>query len=136
MSDAFVAKLAKIDGFAERVAALSDAASSKTAAKTDGSKRSTVYGLPKLDDAEWAGTAKSGQCTLILTEGDSAKASAVAGMAVVGRQKWGVYPLRGKILNVCGVGAEAVAANAEIAALKKILGLQTGKAYKSTAELR
>ena len=49
------------------------------ARKTDGSKRATVS-VPKLDDAEWAGTARSAQCTLILTEGDSAKASAVAGL--------------------------------------------------------
>lgn len=76
------------------------------------------------------------QCTLILTEGDSAKASAVAGLSVVGRQKYGVFPLRGKVMNVCDVGADKVAANAEITAIKKILGLQTGKAYASVADLR
>lgn len=39
-------------------------------------------------------------CTLILTEGDSAKTLAVAGLAVIGRDRYGVYPLRGKMLNV------------------------------------
>ncbi len=33
-------------------------------------------------------------CTLILTEGDSAKTLAVAGLSVIGRDNYGVYPLR------------------------------------------
>lgn len=136
LSDKFIDKLAKLDGLVDRVTALSEAAAGRTARKTDGAKRSTLYGIPKLDDAEWAGTARSAQCTLILTEGESAKASAIAGLAVVGRQRYGVFPLRGKVMNVCDVGADRVAANAEIAALKKILGLQTGKAYAGVGELR
>ena len=40
------------------------------------------------------------QCTLILTEGDSAKTLAVSGLSVVGRDRFGVFPLRGKLLNV------------------------------------
>ena len=43
-------------------------------------KKSKLYDVPKLDDANWAGTDRSHQCTLILTEGDSAKALAVAGL--------------------------------------------------------
>lgn len=39
-------------------------------------------------------------CTLILTEGDSAKSLAVSGLGVIGRDRYGVFPLRGKILNV------------------------------------
>lgn len=135
ISDAFVDKLSKVEGLVERIVSLSGAAIDKEAKKTDGSKRSTVV-VPKLDDAEWAGTAKSDQCTLILTEGDSAKASAVAGLSVVGRQKYGVFPLRGKVMNVCDVSADKIAANAEISAIKKILGLQNGKVYTNTAELR
>jgi len=135
VSDAFAEKLYKIDGLIDRVVGLSGAAADKEARKTDGSKRVTVV-VPKLDDAEWAGTARSDQCTLILTEGDSAKASAVAGLSVVGRQKYGVFPLRGKVMNVCDVSADKVAANSEISAIKKILGLQTGRTYASAAELR
>ena len=49
-------------------------------------KNNQIVGIPKLDDAkDWAGTQKSNQCTLILTEGDSAKAMALAGLSVVGR---------------------------------------------------
>ena len=39
-------------------------------------------------------------CTLILTEGDSAKTLAIAGLGVIGKDKFGVFPLRGKLLNV------------------------------------
>ena len=48
--------------------------------KKGGSKRSKLTGIVKLDDANFAGTSKSGDCTLILTEGDSAKALAISGL--------------------------------------------------------
>lgn len=51
-------------------------------------------GLPKLNDANNAGTKHSQDCTLILTEGDSAMSLAVAGLAVIGRDSYGVFPLR------------------------------------------
>jgi len=51
-------------------------------------------GLPKLNDANNAGTKHSEDCTLILTEGDSAMSLAVAGLAVIGRDSYGVFPLR------------------------------------------
>jgi hypothetical protein len=57
-------------------------------------------GIPKLDDANDAGSRSSDKCTLILTEGDSAKALAISGLSVVGRDHYGVFPLRGKLLNV------------------------------------
>jgi len=44
-----------------------------------------------------AGTREAEKCTLILTEGDSAKALAVSGLSVVGRDYFGVFPLRGKV---------------------------------------
>ena len=66
--------------------------------KTDGKKTSTIKGIPKLEDANWAGTKKSSECKLILTEGDSAKAFAMAGRAVVGNDKYGVFPLKGNYL--------------------------------------
>ena len=54
--------------------------------------------IPKLEDANLAG--KSNKCTLILTEGDSAKALAMCGIEKLGRDFYGVFPLRGKIFNV------------------------------------
>jgi DNA topoisomerase II len=51
---------------------------SKELKKTDGSKKSRISGIPKLEDANEAGGKDSDKCTLILTEGDSAKALAVS----------------------------------------------------------
>lgn len=65
-----------------------------------GKKKSKLLGIPKLEDANDAGGKNSGECTIILTEGDSAKSLALAGIEVVGRDKYGVFPLRGKFLNV------------------------------------
>lgn len=53
-----------------------------------------VVGIPKLDDANDAGGRNSHLCTLILTEGDSAKTLAISGLSVVGRDHYGVFPLR------------------------------------------
>ena len=46
------------------------------------------------------GSKNSLECTLIVTEGDSAKTLAVSGLGVVGRDYYGAFPLRGKLLNV------------------------------------
>lgn len=64
--------------------------------------------LHKLEEATDAGTSRARQCTLIVTEGDSAKALAVAGLAVVGRKYFGVFPLRGKLTNVRGLDETTV----------------------------
>ena len=79
--------------------------------------------IPKLEDANHAGGKHSSKCTLILTEGDSAKALAVAGLSVVGRDRFGVFPLRGKLLNVRDVAMRTALGNEEVAALITILGL-------------
>jgi DNA topoisomerase II len=71
-----------------------------------------------------------------LTEGDSAKALAVSGLSVVGRDNYGVFPLRGKLLNVRDASVKQVIANEEISAINQILGLTPGKVYDSTKELR
>ena len=104
--------------------------------KTDGSKKSRITGIPKLDDANFAGTHRSHDCTLIVTEGDSAKALAIAGLSVVGRNAFGVFPLRGKPRNVRDATVKQVTENEEFSNLKKILGLQHGKVYNSLRELR
>ena len=90
-----------------------------------------MQGIPKLEDANKAGTKESSQCTLIVTEGDSAKALAVAGLSVVGRDNYGVYPLRGKFLNVRSTALKKVTENKEVAELKRILGLQSGADYST-----
>ncbi len=104
--------------------------------KSDGKKTTKIQGIPKLEDANWAGTKKSSQCYLILTEGDSAKALAMAGLAVVGQDRFGVFPLKGKLLNVREATSQQIMKNEEIVNLKKIIGLQQGKVYEDTSELR
>lgn len=54
------------------------------------------------------------ECTLILTEGDSAKTLAVSGLGVVGRDRYGVFPLKGKLLNVREATNPQVLKNEEI----------------------
>ena len=87
VSDAFVAKLAKEGGLLEEAQAVLDAKLSREAKKSDGKRTVTVRGIPKLEDATWAGGPKSSECTLILTEGDSAASTAIAGLKVVGRER-------------------------------------------------
>jgi DNA topoisomerase-2 len=113
-----------------------DAKAVKDAKKTDGTKKKTIRGMPKLVDALHAGTSKSSQCTLILTEGDSAATSAISGLKVVGRELWGVFPLRGKLLNVRDISQEKFSKNEELTAIKKILGLEQRKKYNDSKSLR
>ena len=123
-------------GIADELMALSKFKEMKELAKSDGARKSKITGIPKLDDANHAGTKHSGKCTLIVTEGDSAKTLAVAGLSVVGRDQYGVFPLRGKCKNVRDVSVAQLTSNQEFNDLKKILGLQQGKVYKDVSELR
>ena len=136
VSDAFVNKLAKDGGLLEEAQAILDARRSKDAKKTDGRKAATVRGIPKLEDANWAGTAKSAECILILTEGDSAASTAISGLKVVGRERYGVFPLKGKILNVKDATMEKKTKNEELTRIKRILGLEHGRVYKDLKGLR
>merc|ERR1712093_723190 len=104
--------------------------------KMSGSQRKNITGIPKLNDAQKAGTSESFKCSLILTEGDSAASMALAGVSVVGRKYYGVMPLKGKLLNVRGKGPKVLKNNAEIQNLIKILGLQLGKKYETKKDLR
>jgi len=123
-------------GIADELMALSKFKEMKELKKTDGARKSKITGIPKLDDANKAGTAQSEKCTLIVTEGDSAKTLAVAGLSVVGRDHYGVFPLRGKCKNVRDSSVAQLTSNQEFNDLKKILGLQQGKEYTSVSELR
>lgn len=93
--------------------------------------------IDKLDDANFAGTSKSSECTLILTEGDSAKTFAVTGLSAVqsGRNTKGIFPLRGKLLNVRNVSEEKFLENKEISNIMKILNLQKEISYSTPEEL-
>ena len=123
-------------GLSEKVMQFSDFKENTLAKKTNGVKKNKLRDIPKLDDANWAGTRRSEQCTLILTEGDSAKSMAIAGLSIVGRDKYGVFPLKGKVLNVRDANIQQIVSNTEITNIKKILGLESGKKYKNIKTLR
>ena len=125
----FLKKFAKC-GIVEKVIELAKFKENSSLKKTDGKKQDKITGIPKLDDANKAGTKESSKCTLILTEGDSAKATAMAGISIVGRDYYGVFPLKGKILNVRDAAANKILENEEITNLKKILGLKQGVDYE------
>ena len=131
VSDEFVEKVAKM-GVMDAACALTEVKEAKAAKKTDGAKTRTIRGIPKLIDANFAGTDKSGQCTIIFCEGDSAKAGIVSGLSKEDRNTIGVYPVKGKFMNVRGEAVKRIAENTEIAEIKRILGLENGRDY--TAE--
>jgi len=133
VSDNFVEKIAKM-GVMEAACALTQVKDNKAAKKTDGTKSKSIRGIPKLIDANFAGTTKSNKCTLILCEGDSAKAGIVSGLSKEDRNTIGVYPMKGKLFNTRGETMKRISENKEIIEIKQILGLESGKKYtKDTA---
>jgi len=131
LNDKFYRKVMKLD---LKGHALSHAkfAADRGLKKNDGKAVRKLTGIPKLDDANNAGKrGKSENCTLILTEGDSAKALAMAGIEVVGRDHYGAFPLKGKVLNVRDANSAQVQKNSEISNIKKIIGLKNNTDYSN-----
>ncbi|PWA95854.1 Arginine repressor C-terminal-like domain-containing protein [Artemisia annua] len=92
-------------------------------------KRKGKLNIPGLEEAYLAGTAESGDCTLILAVGDSAKAFAMSGLSYLGQDKYGMFPLEDNLLNLRRATNTELLQNAEIQNIKNILGLQDGKSY-------
>jgi len=134
VSDKFIEKVAKM-GVMDAACAITEVKETKVAKKSDGVKSKSVRGIPKLTDANFAGTDKSNLCTLLLCEGDSAKTGVISGLSSEDRNIFGVYPLKGKVMNVRGELAKKVAENKEIIEIKKILGLEMNKEYKSIEDV-
>jgi len=134
VSDGFIEKVAKM-GVMDLACSLTEAKENKLAKKTDGAKTKTVRGIPNLIDANFSGTDKSKDCILILCEGLSAMSGIVSGLSSSDRNTIGIYPLKGKVLNVRGEKTAKITENKEIAAIKKILGLESGKKYASMVDV-
>jgi DNA topoisomerase-2 len=130
VSDAFIEKIAKM-GVMDTACSLTEAKENKLAKKTDGSKTKTIRGIANFIDANNSGTALSKDCILILCEGLSAMSGIVSGLSAEDRNTIGIYPLKGKLLNVRGEQVKKIAENKEITDIKKILGLETGREYKT-----
>jgi len=134
VSDSFIEKVAKM-GVMDLACSLTEAKDNKSAKKTDGTKTKTVRGITNLIDANLSGTEKSKDCILILCEGLSAMSGIVSGLSSSDRNTIGIYPLKGKVLNVRGEKTLKITENKEIAAIKKILGLESGKTYNSIEDI-
>jgi DNA topoisomerase-2 len=126
ITDKFIKRVFEQLDIVDKVISFADFKLNKESKKTDGNKKNKIRDVPKLDDANWAGTKRSDEAILILTEGDSAKSMAVSGLSVVGRDKYGVFPLKGKVMNVKDASKEMILKNMEITNLKKIVGLESG----------
>ena len=135
VSEGFVEKVAKMGvmDMACQITETKEAGKSKK--KMDGSKTKTIRGIPNFVDANFAGTEKSTECILILAEGLSAMAGIVSGLKSEDRNLIGIYPLKGKVLNVRGATRDILEKNRELADLIKILGLEIGQEYKDLADI-
>ena len=92
------------------------------------SKRKFIK-IEGFDPANNAGTKKSIDCSLILCEGLSAKTYAISGIDVgwngkKGRDWFGAYALRGKLLNVRNSNTTQISKNKEICDLVNALNLK------------
>ena len=128
VSEKFIEKIAKM-GIMDKACALTEVKESSELKKTDGSKTKSIRGIPKLIDANYAGTDKSDKCTIIFCEGDSAKAGIVSGLSKEDRNVLGVYPMKGKLFNVRGESPKRILENKEVTEIKQILGIESGKEY-------
>ena len=98
-------------------------------------KKKNFVKIDGLDPANNEGGKHSTECTLILVEGLSAKTYAVQGIEVgafgkKGRDWFGVYALRGKVLNVRNAKPASIAKNAVVTDIIKAIGLRTDVDYK------
>jgi len=134
LTDKFLKAIGQTDAVAN-ILSFAQAKADQVLAKSDGNRRSRMSN-PKLVDANLAGTKRGHECTLILTEGDSAKGLAVAGRAVLDPDRIGVFPLRGKLLNVRDASIDQISKNAEIQNIKQFLGLKHKQVYKDATGLR
>lgn len=102
----------------------------KTEKKQRGYKK-----IEGLDHANLAGGKQAKDCTLILCEGLSAKTYAIKGINVgwngkKGRDFYGVYALRGKLLNVRNATIQSISNNREITDVIQAMGLRYNCDYR------
>ena len=135
VSDKLLKEILKC-GVIDHVMAYAKAKTEAQLGKKVRAKKNEKIFLTKLEDANEAGSRNGHRCTLILTEGDSAKSLAMAGIEVIGRDHYGVFPLKGKLLNVREASSSQLMNNDEIQNIMKIVGLEPKKVYSSLNDLR
>jgi DNA topoisomerase-2 len=135
-NDKFIEDLCKT-GLMTEVIKMSEFKEERELKKSDGKKTKKIKNIDGYVAARNAGTKKSHEACLFLTEGDSARAFAISGISVIGNDNYGVYPLKGKVLNVRKVktNLKKLAGNQEFCDIKKIIGLVQGFRYKDVSKL-
>lgn len=135
ISDVFVEKVAKL-GVMDRACAITKVKEDAKIARTTDGKQGKIPKIEKYEHANYAGTkSKSKLCSLILCEGDSAKTGVISGLSQDDRNYYGIYPLKGKVMNVREKSASDIYGNKEITDIKSILGLENGRVYKSVEDI-
>jgi DNA topoisomerase-2 len=133
----FIEQLEKRCKITNRVMRISEAMEMEQLNESARKTKKRKIRMAKLDDAKFAGhPSKSEDCVLILTEGDSAKTLAASGLNVIGTEIYGIYPLRGKVLNVQEASAKQLLGNKEYNEFKEIVGLHEGWTIKNRDTLR
>lgn len=92
-------------------------------------KKRGFRSIPNYEYANFSGTKKSLDCSLIICEGLSAKTYVTKGIEVgaygkKGRDWFGIFPIRGKLLNVRNATILSISKNAEISGLIQVLNLK------------
>ena len=108
--------------------------------KTEKKSRGFVK-IDGYDPANFACGKNSEECSLILTEGLSSKTFGVLGLqegvfGKKGRDYIGIFPLKGKVLNVRNSSVSQISGNKEIGNLIKILNLRFGIDYTKDEEFK
>jgi DNA topoisomerase II len=134
-TDEFIKKLSK-SGIIDDIVKLAELKELASLQRISGKKRSNLKGITKYEPAQDAGTRQSKHCRLFLTEGDSAKTFVISGLEVIGHKRYGVFPLKGKLLNVREAPAKKIKENEEIKNVVEIMGIKLNKVYTKVDELR
>jgi DNA topoisomerase-2 len=135
ISDNFIKKILKSD-ITQEIIDYIELKEQLALQKAVKNKNGRTVKVRKLDDANRAGTKDSRMCLLFLTEGDSALSSCLRGFSVTGRDYYGAFPLKGKPLNVRDIAVKKILEDEEIKGIISALGLEIGKKYTNTSELR
>jgi len=131
VSERALKKFYTSEPFARMIGQQIDLVEKQEFGKTTIRRKSNIVSIPKLYDANYAGTSRSSECKLILTEGDSAKTMAVSGLGAIPRSSniYGVFPLKGKLINVRDQSHQRIIQNTEFINLKNIMGLKIDRQY-------
>jgi DNA topoisomerase-2 len=94
-------------------------------AKAQGARKTNYVNIGNVDDAGWAGTERSSETVGFVCEGLSAKPFFTNGLKEVkdGRNRFGCYPLRGKVLNTRKATTTQILENDVVNDLVKFFGL-------------